>query len=316
MPELETVQPVKKAGFVDSKYNRNAARKAKIEQEERELEELIKQSRGEEDGGDDGSDTPDGEARPAEKEAEGKQQEKKNEHSVEEEKEEKELSPEEKSFKKRYGDLRRHMQRKEKEWEEKFNKLKAQETLKAPATEEDIKKWQEKYPQVANVIETIALKKAQEMFDKADERLKEFDQFAYEAEREKAVAVIRKSHPDFDELRESDDFHEWADDQPKWVQDALYENEDDARSVIRVIDLYKQDKGLTKTDKKRQEKEAASAVGTKQTRTKVDADEAGKKIKESQVAKWSDKEFAEREEEVNEAMRSGNFIYDISGGAR
>ena len=37
-------------------------------------------------------------------------------------------------------------------------------------------------------------------------------------------------HPDFDEIRDGDEFHEWAEDQPKWVQDALYEN-DDAKSA-------------------------------------------------------------------------------------
>ena len=38
---------------------------------------------------------------------------------------------------------------------------------------------------------------------------------------------------------QSDEFHDWVDEQPKWVQDALYENSDDPASVIRVIDLYK-----------------------------------------------------------------------------
>jgi hypothetical protein len=66
----------------------------------------------------------------------------------------------------------------------------------------------------------------------------------------KAENVIRKSHPDFDELRDSDEFHNWAEEQPKWVRDALYENMDDPASVIRVIDLYKVDNGYDTSAKK------------------------------------------------------------------
>ena len=65
---------------------------------------------------------------------------------------------------------------------------------------------------------------------------------------------IRETHPDFDTLRKADEFHDWAEAQPKWVQDAIYENADDPASVVRVIDLYKVDKGLTKTAKKASKK--------------------------------------------------------------
>ena len=78
----------------------------------------------------------------------------------------------------------------------------------------------------------------------------------------------------------------------KWVQDALYENSDDPASVVRVIDLYKVDKGLTKTAKKAKAKDAASTV-TKRSKTQVDVEDANDVIRESEVAKMSDKEFEE-----------------------
>ena len=67
------------------------------------------------------------------------------------------------------------------------------------------------------------------------------------AAREKAEVELLRLHPDFNDIRDSDDFHEWADEQPKWVQDALYENDNDARSAARAIDLYKADRGIKKT---------------------------------------------------------------------
>jgi len=136
-----------------------------------------------------------------------------------------------------------------------------------------------------------------------------------ETMRKSAEATILESHSDFITIRESDSFHDWAEEQPKWVQDAVYENADDPRSVIRVIDLYKVDKGLTKEAKKAGKKAAASMV-SRTSKTKVDADEAGGQIRESDVARMSSKEFEENQDNINKAMRNGKFVYDISGKAR
>ena len=141
------------------------------------------------------------------------------------------------------------------------------------------------------------------------------DEAKYEASRTRAETEIRKAHSDFDDLREADEFHDWVDEQPKWVRDALYENSDDAGSVIRVLDLYKVDNGLTPSAKKAQAKDAAKTVA-KKSRTVVDTDEAGSYLKESVVSKMSDKEFENRYDEIQEAMASGKFVYDISGRAR
>ena len=95
------------------------------------------------------------------------------------------------------------------------------------------------------------------------------------------------------------------------VQDALYENVDDAKSVSRVIDLYKADKGITAKKKTTEDKGAASSVTTKRTTTPSDSEESTY-IRESQVAKMSMKEYEKRAEEIMEAQRSGKFIYDMS----
>ena len=300
MPELAEVETQKTAGFVDRGYNHEKKR-SRMEAEEEEIRKLEAEQRGEEDT----------EEQQPEKEA---SKEKEADTEVKEET----LSAEEKSFKKRYGDLRRHMQDKEKEWDEKFKtfeKRLEKESIIPPKSDEDIEEWSKEYPDVAGIVETIAAKKAQEMFSKAEARMQEFDKIQTEAERTKAESVIRKSHEDFDDLRASDEFHTWVDEQPKWVQDALYENSDDPASVVRVIDLYKVDKGLTKTAKKTKAKDAASTV-TKRTKTQVDVEEANDAIRESEVAKMSDREFEERSDEINKAIRSGKFVYDVSGKAR
>ena len=138
----------------------------------------------------------------------------------------------------------------------------------------------------------------------------------YEATREKAEAELMRIHPDFGEIRDSDDFHEWAEEQPKWVQDALYENTEDARSASRAIDLYKSDRGIAKAAKKTNDKDAAKSVGTKSTRTRPETDETSNYLKESQVNKMSSQEYEKYADDIMESIRTGKFIYDISGNAR
>lgn len=279
--------------LVDRGYN-HARKQAKMEQEEKELTELQAKISGEV------------VEEPEEEEGEVVEE-------VQEQEEPEPTSAEERSFKKRYGDLRRHMQQKEKEYEEKLKA--AADNIAPPKTEADLKAWAEKYPDVANIVESIATKKAQEMFDKADVRFKELDEAKLEAARVKSENTIRKSHPDFDTLKESDEFHVWAEEQPKWVQDALYENADDPASVVRVIDLYKVDNGMTPSAKKDRAKAAATAT-PKGSRSAIDPDESSKKFSESQIKKMSDKEFEANMEAIAEAQRTGKFVYDLTGAAR
>ena len=226
--------------------------------------------------------------------------------------------PEERTFKKRYGDLRRHLSEKEKEWEAKLEAAKAQpnhNTILPPKSDEDIAAWARKYPDVASIVETIAEKKAAEKLSKYERQFDEYEKLNTETTRNKALNTIRESHADFDDLRKSDAFHDWADEQPKWVQDVLYENEEDARAVIRVIDLYKVDKGMNPAARKASAKEAASSVVAK-GKTSVDLDGGKETIRESDVNKMDMKTFEKMEKRIQAAMQNGTFVYDMSGGAR
>ena len=153
------------------------------------------------------------------------------------------------------------------------------------------------------------------MFNKAEDRLQKLDAKEAEMSRSSAEQDIRKAHPDFDKLREADDFHDWVEAQPKWVQDALYENSEDAASVVRVIDLYKVDNGMTKSDDAAKRKAAAGTI-KKGSKAKIDVEESSGSFKESDIAKMSAKEYEQQEEAITNAIRSGKFIYDLSGSAR
>tara|TARA_R100001198_G_scaffold96952_1_gene90129 strand:+ start:5429 stop:6286 length:858 start_codon:yes stop_codon:yes gene_type:complete len=245
----------------------------------------------------------------------------KNEESIEEAKEEEPVNAEEKSFKKRYGDLRRHMQQKEKDWEDKFKNLESQlqevtrKEIKLPKSDEDIDAWAKQHPDVAAIVETIAIKKAREQSAGLEDKVKEINEMRATASREKAEAELMQIHPDFDQIRDSDDFHTWADEQPKWIQDALYENDTDSRSAARAIDLYKSDRNI-KTKKVDSSKDAAKSVNSRTTRSEPATTDTDGAFKESQVAKMTAEQYEKAADAIMESIRSGKFVYDLSGSAR
>ena len=136
------------------------------------------------------------------------------------------------------------------------------------------------------------------------------------ASREKAEAELLRYHPDFEDIRETDDFHNWVNEQPQSIQDALYENASDARTAARAIDLYKADKNITKKKTKNTDKDAARSVNAHNSRSKPDTSDGSRAILESEVQKMSAQEYEKMSDEIMEAIRTGNFVYDLSGNAR
>ena len=284
----EEMQPQKKTAFVNKPYSQEE----RIKRDEEELEQLKKAQRGEV------------------------------EEEAQEEQEAEPANAEEKTFKKRYSDLRRHQQKQAEEFKKEIDELKrqlnsaTQKEMRLPKSDEDIEEWANEYPDVAAIVETIAVKKAREQSTALEERMKVIDKLQQSASKEKAEVELLKLHPDFGDIRDSDDFHDWAEEQPKWVQDALYENDNDARSAARAIDLYKADRGISGQKKKKSSKGAAEAVSTKSERNTPQADESTTYLKESQVQAMSAQEYEKNSDAIMEAIRTGKFIYDISGSAR
>ena len=289
-------QPERKVGFANRPYGN----KKTVEEEEKELEQLKKDASDEED------------------KEEAREELRKEEDSL------LETSAEERTFKKRYGDLRRFSQKQKEDAEERIAKLEQQleestkKHIKLPKTEKELSAWVKEYPDIAAVIETIAIKKADERSESVSKKLLEIEKMQSNARKEKAEAELIRLHPDFEDIRDQDEFHEWVETQPKWVQTALYDNEDDAFSAARAIDLYKADNGLLKKKESKVDtrKQAASSVNTKsQKSTPRESGEEGA-FSESQVKKMTADEYEKNADSIMEAIRTGNFVYDLSGGAR
>ena len=225
--------------------------------------------------------------------------------------------PEEASFKKRYGDLRRHTQQLMSQKDRELEKLKAQldsaakGQIKFPKTDEEIEQWTNKYPDVAKIVDTIARKRANEALEEGEKRLGHLKDLETKLTKKEAEQQLMKLHPDFNEIRQDPAFHEWVSMQPLYINDALYKNNTDAMAAARAIDLYKADTGKRKTSSK---KSAAQAVGRSTSAAPAATGKA--KFSESQVARMSDREYDANEEAILEAMKAGAFTYDMTGGAR
>ena len=276
------VEPQKTA-FISRPYSREE----KLKQEEEELQELMEEQK---------------------------------QDASSEEVEEEPTNAEERTFKKRYSDLRRHQQKQTDELKAEINNLKAQleqstkKQIKLPKSDEDIETWAKEYPDVAGIVETIAIKKAAEQQASLEEKVKALNDMQESVSKQRAETELLQLHPDFDDIRNDDDFHAWAEEQPQWVQNALYENDNDARSAARAIDLYKADRNITA--KKTSSKDAAKSVSTKGKRSKPTSDDSGNSYKESDVQRMSAKEYEKHSDDIMEAIRNGKFIYDVSGSAR
>jgi DNA repair exonuclease SbcCD ATPase subunit len=231
------------------------------------------------------------------------------------------LNAEEKSFKKRYGDLRRHSQQQQTTLQKQIDELRSQlqqsteKQISLPKSEEELAEWAKTYPDVAKIVETIAIKKAKEQTQALDERFKQLDERENKTSKDKAEAELMRLHPDFDVIRDDDDFHNWVEEQPKWIQDALYDNESDAKAAARAIDLYKADKGI-KVKKSTADKGAAESVNTRSSRSAPTGESTDGVFYESQVSKMSTFEYEKNQEAIAKALQSGKFVYDISGSAR
>ena len=299
MPELAEVKKEKIVGYVNPRPTKNRNQE-RIEEAEKELEQLSSQTEG------------DGISEATEKVTSSE--------VSEDGKEDANLSKEELTFKKRYGDLRRHLADKEKGWNDRIENLEKQLNLATknelvlPKSEDEIDAWSKKYPDVAGIVETIASKKAKESSKELDARLKEIEEMRESAKLEKAEAELLALHPDFTELSKKDEFHDWAEKQPKWIQDALYENATDSKAAARVIDLYKADQGISTNTNV--DLSAARAVTPRRGRSTPQADAKASYLKESAVNKMSAQEYEKNQDKIMEAIRTGQFIYDLSGGAR
>ena len=216
-------------------------------------------------------------------------------------------------YKKRYDDLKKHYDSKLNEF-----KIREQELLneassnrpayKAPKTEEELEEFKTKYPDVFEVVETEAHMQSESKAKVLEERLSQLQEREAQMLRQSAEERLMEKHPDFNEIRNSDDFHAWAKEQPQSIQDWIYNNSDNPDLASRALDLFKKDLGIEAAPKKTTSKKTKSAADMVSTKTTSVEPKSEKIWAEKEIAAMSMAEFDKHEVEISEAMQQGRIV--------
>ena len=218
------------------------------------------------------------------------------------------------NYKKRYDDLKKH-------YDSKLNEFKSREqelldeaasnrpAYKAPKSPEELEKFRADYPDVYEVVETVAHLQTESKAKVLEERLSKLQERETELVRQSAEQRLMERHPDFEDIKNSDDFHGWAKEQPQSIQDWIYKNATDADLASRALDLFKKDFGIdlpkTKSSSNKPTKgSAADMVSTKTT----SVDSSQEKVwSEKEIAAMSMAEYDKYENAINEAWQEGRI---------
>ena len=216
-------------------------------------------------------------------------------------------------YKKRYDDLKKHYDSKLNEFKSREQELLEQAaenrpSYVAPKSPEELEKFREEYPDVYEVVETVSHLQSEEKSKDLREKLEKLQSREQELLRKDAEKRLMDKHPDFEDIRNSDDFHGWAKEQPKSIQDWVYNNADDADLASRALDLFKKDIGMDvapkKSNSKQSKKSAADMVSTKTTSVEPKQE---KIWTEREIANMSMAQFDKHEAEISQAMQEGRI---------
>jgi len=217
-------------------------------------------------------------------------------------------------YKKRYDDLKKHYDSKIAEFKQKEQELVAEVAAKepkyqAPKTLEELEQFKAKNPDLYETVETIAHLQSETQTEQLHQQLSALQEREAEIMKREAESILKQNHPDFEEIRGSEEFHEWAKAQPEDIQKWIYSNSSDGTLASRAIDLYKMEKGIAQSPQKRQskEKESGSAADMVSTKTTAVDAKAPKIWTEREIAAMSVDEFDKYEKEINQAISEGRI---------
>ena len=225
-----------------------------------------------------------------------------------------EIKTEEHDYKKRYDDLKKHYDSKLHEW-----KMERETLIAQPQEEEvyeedaDIASFKENYPDVYNVVETLASKNATKEVQELKQEIERLSKKEEQLQAKSAYQELLALHPDFSDIKKSDQFKDWLGKQPPSIADGIVNNNSDVQYASRVLDLYKADTASAKKPRGRPSKKQLAAAAEAVTRTtpvnvSTNSDANKKVWTTSEIRKLKPHEFAKLEAELDLANAEGRIV--------
>ena len=218
-------------------------------------------------------------------------------------------------YKKRYDDLKRYYDRKLGEWNSKENDLKTQlrenrPKYTPPKSKEELDSFKKEYPDIYGVVETVSHLQSESQMQTLQEEVDSLKKQNSALAQREAQLELARIHPDYNDIKESDDFHNWADSQPMEIKSWIYENNSDGKLAARAVDLYKKDRGLgldKKTETRPVQKNEGADLLVK-TSEQVQIPQTNESVySRDDIAKMSDEEFMQYEKDIVKAQREGRI---------
>ena len=219
------------------------------------------------------------------------------------------------NYKKRYDDLKKHYDSKLNEFKSREQELLEEATknrteYKTPKSAEELEEFKNEYPDVYEVVETVAHLQSESKAKVLEERLSQLQQREQEILQREALKRLAEKHPDFEDIKNSETFQDWTKEQPASIQQWITGNSNDADLASRALDLFKRDFGIETSKKKKSsskptKQSAADLVSTKTT--SVDTKQE-KVWSEREIAAMSVAEFDKYEKEISDAMQEGRIV--------
>ena len=217
------------------------------------------------------------------------------------------------NYKKRYDDLKKHYDSRLSEFKQREQELIAEATAnrpeyQAPKTAEELEQFKAEYPDVYEVVETVAHLQSEDKVASLQQRLDALQERETEILKREAEKDLMAKHPDFTELRNSEEFHQWAEAQPEEIKDWIYNNPNNASLASKAIDLFKMENGITPINSSQNKSERSSAADMVSTKTTTVDEKQPKIWTQQEIAALPMAEYDRLEKEIDKAVEEGRVI--------
>ena len=217
------------------------------------------------------------------------------------------------NYKKRYDDLKKHYDTRLSEFKQREQELIAEATAnrpeyQAPKTAEELEQFKSEYPDVYEVVETVAHLQSEDKVASLQQRLDALQERESEILKREAEKDLITKHPDFEELRNSDQFHAWAESQPEEIKDWIYNNPNNASLASKAIDLFKMENGIAPVKPSQNKSERRSAADMVSTKTTTVDEKQPKIWTQQEIAALPMAEYDRLEKEIDKAVEEGRVI--------
>ena len=217
------------------------------------------------------------------------------------------------NYKKRYDDLKKHYDSRLSEFKQREQELIAEATAnrpeyQAPKTAEELEQFKAEYPDVYEVVETVAHLQSEDKVASLQQRLDALQERESEILKREAEKDLITKHPDFEDLRNSDQFHAWAESQPEEIKDWIYNNPNNASLASKAIDLFKLENGIAPVKPSQNKSERSSAADMVSTKTTTVDEKQPKIWTQQEIAALPMAEYDRLEKEIDKALEEGRII--------